>query len=154
MAEARIVRGAEGDVYERMWRFKHGSLRGGRFDFMVGEIGYLDGPQLHVHDEQDDTFFILEGVLTVQVGDEVFDLEAGDFATVPPGIPHTFSNIRKDQPPVKVVNLMTPGGLDEQFRDMSLMGGAAADPDKMAQLRKDHGLTTVGPTLAVKLGLA
>ncbi len=153
MAEARIVRSSEGDVYEHLWRFKHGSLRGGRFDFMVGNIGYLDGPPLHVHREQDDTFFVLEGVLAVQVGDEVFDLGPGDFATVPPGVPHTFSNIRKDQPPVKVVNLMTPGGLDEQFRDMSLMGEAASDPDEVAQLREKHGVTMVGPTLGVKLGL-
>ena len=153
MGEARIVRNGEGDVYEHLWRFKQGSLRGGRFDFMVGEINYLDGPPLHVHREQDDTFFVLEGVLTVQVGDEVFDLGPGDFATVPPGVPHTFGNIRKDQPAVKAVNLMTPGGLDEQFRDMALIGETASDPDKVAGLREKHGSTIVGPTLSVKLGL-
>ena len=154
MAEARIVRSSEGDVYEQHWLFKHGSLRGGKFDFMVGEVKYLSGPPLHVHRTQDDTFYVLEGVLAVQVGDEVFDLGPGDFATVPPGVPHTFDNIRKDQPPVKVCNLMTPGGLDAQFRDMSLLGEAAGDPDKVAPLREKHGVTTVGPTLGVKLGLA
>ena len=154
MAEARIVRSSEGDVYERHWLCKHGSLTGGRFDFMVGNIDYLTGPPLHVHDEQDDTFFVLEGVLAVQVGDELFDLGSGDFATVPPGVPHTFDNIRDDQPPVKVCNLMTPGGLDAQFLDMSQMGDAAGDPAEMARLRKKHGITVVGPTLGVKLGLA
>ncbi len=154
MAEARIVRSTEGDVYEHHWLFKHGSLRGGRFDFMVGNIDYLDGPPLHVHREQDDTFFILDGVLAIQVGDDVFDLGPGDFATVPPGVPHTFGNVRKDQPPVKVCNLMTPGGLDAQFRDISMMGEAAHDPTKVAQLREKHGITVVGPTLSVKLGLA
>ena len=154
MAEARIVRSDEGDVYEHLWLFKHGSLQGGRFDFMVGNIGYLAGPPLHVHDEQDDTFFVLEGVLAVQVGNELFDLGPGDFATVPPGVPHTFDNIRNDQPPVKVCNLMTPGGLDEQFRDMASMGEAARDPAKMAEFREKHGVTMVGPTLGVKLGLA
>ena len=59
MAEARIVRIAEGDVYEDIWLFKQGSLIGGRFDFMVGNIGYLTGPPLHLHGEQDDTFFVL-----------------------------------------------------------------------------------------------
>ena len=44
MAEARIVRSAEGDVYEDLWLFKQGSLTGGRFDFMVGNIGYPDSP--------------------------------------------------------------------------------------------------------------
>jgi len=121
---------------------------------MVGNIDYLDGPPLHVHREQDDTFFILDGVLAIQVGDDVFDLGPGDFATVPPGVPHTFGNVRKDQPPVKVCNLMTPGGLDAQFRDISMMGEAAHDPTKVAQLREKHGITVVGPTLSVKLGLA
>ena len=154
MAEARIVRSSEGDVYEDLWRFKHGSLKGGRFDFMVGDINYLDGPPLHVHRDQDDTFFVLEGVLTVQVGDEVFDIGPGDFATVPPGVPHTFANIRKDQPAVKAINLMTPGGLDEQFRDMALISEAPSDPDAVARLREKHGSTIVGPKLSEKFGLA
>jgi quercetin dioxygenase-like cupin family protein len=158
MAETRIVRNGEGDVHDRHWLFKHGSLTGGSFDFMVGDIEYLTGPPLHVHDEQDDTFFVLEGVLAVQVGDEVIDLGPGDFASVPPGVPHTFDNIRKDQPPVKVCNLMTPGGIDAQFRDMARLGEAAGDADNdgaaMARLRKKHGVTAVGPTLGVKLGLS
>lgn len=150
MAEARVVRRSAGEAYEDRWLFKHGSLVGGRFDFMVGEVGYLTGPPLHVHREQDDTFFVLEGVLTVQAGEELIDLGPGDFATVPPGIAHTFDNVRKDQPPVKVINLMTPGGLDAQFRDTAL---AARDPAKIAELREKYGVATVGPTLGVKLGL-
>ena len=154
MAEARIVRSAEGEVYEDLWLFKQGSLTGGRFDFMVGNIGYLTGPPLHLHREQDDTFFVLEGVLAFQAGDELFDLGPGDFVTVPPGVPHTFDNIRKDQPPVKVCNFMIPGGLDEHFQDMASMGEAAQDSAEMAALREKHGGTLVGPTLGVKLGLA
>ena len=154
MAEARIVRSAEGEAYEQHWMFKHGSLTGGRFDFMIGDVDYLSGPPLHVHDEQDDTFYVLDGVLAVQVGDEMYDLGPGDFATVPPGVPHTFDNIRKDQPPVKVCNLMTPGGLDQKFRDMSRMADATGDPADAARLRKKHGITHVGPTLGEKLGLA
>jgi len=151
MAEARIVRSSEGEVYERLWRFKQGSLTGGRFDFMIGEVGYLTGPPLHVHRDQDDTLYVLEGVLTVQVRDELFELGPGDFATVPPGIPHTFDNVRRDQKPVIVCNVMTPGGLDAQFRDMAALGD---DPAQIAELREKYGTALVGPTLGVKLGLA
>lgn len=154
MAEARIVRNGEGEVYERFWKFKHGSLTGGNFDFMVGSIEYLSGPPLHVHEEQDDTFYVLEGVLAVQVGDDVHDLGPGDFASVPPGVPHTFDNIRKDQPPVKVCNLMTPGGLDRQFREVSESAGVISDPEESAWIRKKHGITHVGPPLREKLGLS
>ena len=153
MAEARIVRSGEGDVNDSPWLFKHGSLRGGRFDFIMVSMAYLTGPPLHVHREQDDTFYILEGELAVQIDDDVFDLGPGDFVTVPPGVPHTFDNIQKDQPPVKAVNLMTPGGLDRQFRDMASLGDAAGDRAKIAEIRDKHGVTVVGPNLGVKLGL-
>lgn len=157
MAEARIVRSAEGKTFGPNvppWIFKHGALNDSRFDFLICEIAYLVGPPLHVHDEQDDTFFVLDGVLTVQVEDELFDLEPGDFATVPPGVPHTFANVRDENTPVRVCNMMTPAGLDQQFHDITMMGDEALNPAKMAQMREKHGVSFVGPTLAVKLGLA
>src|ERR1700761_1081287 len=102
MAEARILRGSQGDVLDGVpWVFKAtGATTGGHFDFMVGEVRYLSGPPLHVHAEQDDTFYVLEGVLTIQADDEVFELTAGDFVSVPPGVPHTFDNLDPDQGPV------------------------------------------------------
>ena len=44
-------------------------------------------------------------------------------------------------------------GLDAQFRDMSLLGDAARDPAKSAELRDKYGASLVGPTLGAKLGL-
>ena len=49
---------------------------------------------------------------------------------------------------------MTPSGMDAQFRDMSSLTKQGDDPVKLAQLREKHGITSVGPTLGVKLGLA
>jgi quercetin dioxygenase-like cupin family protein len=159
MADARIVRGSEGEVYEPTWVFKHGSRTGGAFDFMVGHIGYLTGPPLHVHCEQHDTFLVLDGVLALQIGDDLYDLEPGDFATVPPGVAHTFDNIRDSQPPVKVCNVMTPGGLDELFVLLNEVGATAhdanePDPEKLAEAGERCGVTFVGPTIGQRLGLA
>ena len=152
MPAVNIVRAGEGKAYEEIWKFKSGSLTGQRFDFMVGEVPYLGGPPLHTHDEQDDTFFVLAGVLTVQVNDEIFDLAAGDFATVPPGIPHTFDNVRKDQAGVKVANLMTPGGLDETFLELSRLGDGAS-AGQLGEIFARHGVRMIGPTIGQKLGL-
>lgn len=145
-----IVRSGEGLAVDGVgWDFKAvGDQTGGRFDFMVGPVEYLSGPPLHVHAEQDDTFYVLEGVLAVQVGDEVFDVGPGDFATVPPGVPHTFDNIRPDQGPVKTINLMTPGGLHAFFAERA--EGTASGP----QLAEKYGMEVVGPTLGEKLGLS
>ena len=146
MEDARIVRAGDGDVYDDELLFKHGSRTGAPFDFAIGAIEYLSGPPLHVHREQYDTFYVLDGVLAIQVGDEVIDLLPGDFASVPPGTPHTFDNIRKDQPPVKLCNVMSPGGLDEFIVQADEIGPHAA-AEKMAS-------AFIGPTIAEKLGLA
>lgn len=152
MAEPRIVRSADGELLPP-WLCKTGSRMGSRFDFMVGTVAYLSGPPLHTHREQDDSFYVLDGVLTLQVGDEIVDLGPGDFATVPPGVPHTFDNVRKEQPPPRVLNLMTPGGLDALFHDVARASSGEADALDFAQLTERHGFALVGPTLGVKLGL-
>jgi hypothetical protein len=73
---------------------------------------------------------------------------------VPPGIAHTFDNIRKDQPLVKVCNLMTPGGLDEFFVTLNELDPTAHDPAKFAVAGEKCGVTIVGPTIRDKLGIA
>jgi mannose-6-phosphate isomerase-like protein (cupin superfamily) len=49
-----------------------------------------DGPPWHVHHEEDEWFYALEGTWTVYVGDEQVDLTPGSFAFGPKGVPHTF----------------------------------------------------------------
>ncbi len=156
MAEARVVRDADGPVADSggiPWVFKAGGGAGAAFDFMVGRIPYLSGPPLHVHREQEDTFYVLDGVLAVQVRDEVFDLGPGDFATVPRGIPHTFDNVRDGEPPVRAVNLMTPGGLDSFLAELGTLD-ADPEPGAVEQIGAKHGVMFVGPPLRVRLGLS
>jgi quercetin dioxygenase-like cupin family protein len=154
MGEGFVVRASEGTVSEGAgWVFKvTGSESDGKFDFMVGEVDYLSGPPLHVHNEQYDSFYVLEGVLAVQVEDEVLDLHPGDFAAVPPGVPHTFDNLRLEQPSVKAINLMAPGGFQEFFDERAGLG-ATPEPAALDKVAEKHGVTTVGPPLRTKLGL-
>jgi mannose-6-phosphate isomerase-like protein (cupin superfamily) len=49
------------------------------------------GIPLHTHNVEE-TVLILEGEATVQIGDEVNDLVAGDATWVPTGVPHRFAN--------------------------------------------------------------
>lgn len=156
MTSARIIRSVAGDVAKGggiPWMFKAGGRSGVGFDFMVGDVPYLSGPPLHVHDEQSDTFYVLENVLMIQVGDELVDLEPGDFACVPPGVWHTFDNVRADQTPVKVVNLMVPGGLDTFLEQLGELGEQPAESD-INRVGAANGVTFVGPPLRVTLELA
>jgi len=42
----------------------------------------------HLHDDQDETFLVLSGRLTVQLRDRNVDLEPGDLFVVPTGVEH------------------------------------------------------------------
>lgn len=152
--KALIVRGSEGAAYRQgPALFKAtGDQTGGRFDFFEMTIEYLTGPGLHWHANQDDTFYVLDGVLTVQCGDEIHDLHPGDFITIPPRVPHTFDNTRKDKP-AKVINLMTPGGYHGLFAENELLA-EDAHPAEQDRINEKYEVTYVGPPLADRLGLA
>ena len=49
-----------------------------------------EGSPWHVHPEEDEWFYVLEGEFTVYVGDRRLSLSAGSFAFGPRGVPHTF----------------------------------------------------------------
>jgi hypothetical protein len=76
---------------------------------------------------------VLEGTLTVQVGDEIREEGPGAFVCIPPGIVHTFSN-RSDRP-VRFLNVSAPGGMDDYLRELSAaVGDGPPDPRRMAEV--------------------
>src|SRR5829696_3198329 len=48
------------------------------------------GPPLHVHEREDEAFYVIEGNLSVRMGDEEFEAPTGSFVFQPRGIPHAF----------------------------------------------------------------
>ncbi len=55
------------------------------------------GPSLHVHSREDEVYLVLDGVLTVQLGDERFAVPADGLAWLPRGIPHAFANLTDER---------------------------------------------------------
>ena len=136
------------------WR-ANGRDNEGRFDFLVlDHVAYRAGPPLHAHAAQQDSFYVVEGVLTLQLGDDVVELEPGDFATAPPGVPHSFTNGRPDQTACRMVNLLAPGvGFDRYLSHLEQYA-AAGDPGAMERLHAEYGVTILGPSVADRLGLS
>ncbi len=128
-----------------------GADNDGHFDFIEATITYLQGPPLHIHHEQDDTFFVLEGTLKLQVGDDLFDLHPGDLASAPKGTPHAFVNLHKE--PVRTINIMTPGGFDRTLEDFAALPPGPPDQQILDELAQKHKAEFVGPTIADRLGL-
>ena len=48
------------------------------------------GSPWHVHPDEDEWFYVLDGEFTFYVGDARLSLPAGSFAFGPKGVPHTF----------------------------------------------------------------
>jgi quercetin dioxygenase-like cupin family protein len=75
------------------------------------------GPPPHRHERLVDMFYVLEGMLTVRLGEETHRLEKGSFVCVPAGVVHTFSN--PSDSPVRFLNFNTPAGWENYMRDLS-----------------------------------
>ena len=71
--------------------------------------------RLHRHNYTDETYFVLEGVLTAKIADKTYELPAGSYIVIPRGTPHAQGNLGKV--PVKVLLTLTPGGFEKSFRD-------------------------------------
>lgn len=87
--------------------------------FYLGEVVVapgFPGPPPHFHEHLHDMFYVLDGTLTMRLGDETIELPEGGFACVPPGIVHTFSN--PGAIPVRFLNFNTPAGWENYMRDL------------------------------------
>ena len=82
-----------------------------RFNFgLITLEPHRDGPNLHVHAAEDDSFYILEGELTFTVDGADVTAGPGTFVLVPPGVQHHFAN--RGDAVVRMVNVHAPAGFD------------------------------------------
>lgn len=98
------------------------------------------GSQLHTHHNEDETFYILEGTMTFQLGEEVFKAGPGAYVNIPRGLRHAFLNEESEQ--VKAILIFAPAGLEGFFQeivDLSVVGGGPS-AEAVAELNQRYGL--------------
>ena len=81
-----------------------------RFTFAIIEIVPGRVLEEHVHADEDDAFYILEGELTFELEEGKVVAPPGTFVLVPPGVPHAFTN--HGGTPVRMFNIHAPAGFD------------------------------------------
>jgi hypothetical protein len=93
---------------------------------------------------------VLDGVMTVQVGDQLQEIAAGGLAWGARGTPHAFANRARE--PLRIMITWIPGGAEGLFQDMQdyleAVGGAP-DPQVVAELQARYGCTHVGPPIPI-----
>ena len=87
-----------------------------RFNLAVITIQpHRDGPPPHVHRDEDDSFYILDGELTFLVEGDELTVGPGTFVLAPPGVEHTFAN--RGDAVVRMVNVHAPAGFDVRLAE-------------------------------------
>jgi quercetin dioxygenase-like cupin family protein len=109
-----------------------------------------DMPPLHMHESDDEGFYVLDGRVRLHLADaEPVELEAGDYALAPRGIPHTYVVV-SDQARWLAT---TSNGFDRFVAAVGVPADAPTlppsphipSPDEMGALAADHGITILGP---------
>ncbi len=87
---------------------------GGRYSLV--EILAPEGEGvLHIHHFEDEGFYILEGELTLYIGEQTIKAQPGSFLFGPKDVPHAF---RVDSGPAKLLFLLSPAGMEGLIREM------------------------------------
>jgi mannose-6-phosphate isomerase-like protein (cupin superfamily) len=104
---------------------------------------------LHVHHDEHEAFYILEGTAEVHCGDEVFHVTPGSFVLLPRGIPH-WHRVSSNAPMRSLV--MTTGRFEqyvvacgEPARARELPPPGTPDPDRAAAAGERFRIEVLGP---------
>jgi len=153
---ATVVQPDEGEatwfLASRMTIKATGESTNGQFGLTEALVPPGFAPPMHIHHREDESFYVIEGELTVRCGDDTFSAKPGTFVTLPRGVPHGFVVV--SETPVRMLNLMTPGGGERFFVDAgrpALTGGMppAGPPDieRLKQASMKYESELVGPPL-------
>jgi oxalate decarboxylase/phosphoglucose isomerase-like protein (cupin superfamily) len=112
--------------------------------------GKSGGPR-HLHYDQNEWIYILEGEYALEMGEKRFHLGPGESVFIPRKISHAWACVSES--PGKVLNVFQPAGkMEEFFREIARHGEAppiheVLSLQKLHQLFHDHGMDLVGPPL-------
>lgn len=87
-------------------------------------------------------FYVLDGTLTIRLGDETQELGPGTFVCVPPGVVHTFAN--RSEAAVRFLNFNTPAGWEHYMRDLAEAAGSGPlTSERIGQVASRYDFQTV-----------
>jgi len=134
-----------GDVYRFLVT---GDDTSGKYALWEAIVPPGGGPPPHVH-SREEGFYVLEGVITLQVGDKHLVATAGMFANMPVGTPHSFKN--DGGKPAKMLISVAPAGLEKMFFEVGVPlpeGSTTALPPTKEEIER---LPAVAPRYGIEI---
>lgn len=111
-------------------------------------VDFRGGPPRHLHEREDETFFVLQGRFRVVLGETTIEASAGDLVFAPRGIAHAWQCLSEEGG--RVLILVSPGENFEMFalelaRQQLLPPKAPAALEALLALSKKHGVQILPP---------
>jgi mannose-6-phosphate isomerase-like protein (cupin superfamily) len=109
-------------------------------------------PPLHVHHREDEGFYVIDGELTITVGDKSYKVSSGDYLLAPKDIPHTYSVDSTGY--ARILVICYPAGFEDCVRAMSTPvtslvppepGNMEIDYNNIANLAANYGIEFIEP---------
>lgn len=104
------------------------------------------GPARHLHHEQDEWFYCLEGEFIIEIGQDRMKLNPGDSVLAPRKIPHVWAYAGNATGRI-LISFMPAGQMESFFREVTK---ANAMPPQDPALWRAHGMELLGPPLSVE----
>lgn len=91
------------------------------------------GVPMHIHHNEDESIYLLEGSLVFQVGEDKFEVEKGGTVYMPKGVPHAFRITGDKDAHILFILDLSP---ESRYEDMfdGLVGLAPTDFDKIQEV--------------------
>jgi mannose-6-phosphate isomerase-like protein (cupin superfamily) len=137
-----------GDVYRFL---ATGEDTNGKYALWEAIVPPGGGPPPHVHSREEEGFYILEGEITLTIGDKRLVVSAGMLANMPVGTPHSFKN--ESSRSAKMLISVAPAGLEKMFFEFGVPvaeGSTAALPPTKEEIEK---LQAVAPRYGIEIRL-
>jgi quercetin dioxygenase-like cupin family protein len=113
---------------------------GGALGMYRQTIAPKSGPPIHIHQTEDEFFYVVSGEFKVKLGDRTMSAPAQSVIFVPRGTPHAFVNAGTE--PGVLLAGVTPGGFEKLFEERQ-----GVDAETNRTLMKAHNMEVVGPPL-------
>jgi quercetin dioxygenase-like cupin family protein len=125
---------------------------GGLYGLVESWLAPGFSPQLHIHRREDESFWVLEGELTMRCGADTFRARRGSYVFLPRDLPHTF--VVEGNAPARLLALFTPGGAEGLFVEAGRPAdgdgpppAAPLDLEFLKQVAEKYGAEIVGPAM-------
>jgi mannose-6-phosphate isomerase-like protein (cupin superfamily) len=104
------------------------------------------GPARHLHYDQEEWFYILEGAFQFEIGAERLHLQPGDSLLAPRQVPHVWAFVGDVRGRI-LIAFLPAGKMEAFFREVTR---ANAMPPQDPGLWRAHGMELLGPPLPVE----